>query len=319
MVWASPMPNLLTPAASPRRLILDCSVLLPGPLAGKLLAEKGARVLKIESPERPDPAREMGSGAYYRDLNSMKQLTWLSFTDPVDRAKFHELVRQADGLIEGFRPQAKLKLGLDAVTLHAINPKLSILSLVGFPEGSPERDRAGHDINFQALTGCLSLFKELPGLPLADLLSAYEGALSLSCAMDEATWTGLGKRIVVSMAKTLLAAQSKIVAEYRETGEAPHPGSTLITGRHPSYRIYRTRDGRRVAVGALERKFWLKVCEILGLPELQDQGLSTGRTSQEAQRKVEAVFARRDWSEWAPLFAAADCCVDPVLEYPEVF
>lgn len=303
-----------------RRLILDCSALLPGPLAGKLLAQQGARVLKIESPERPDPAREMGNGIYYRDLNALKELIWISLIEPEGRARFHELVRQADGLIEGFRPQAKLKLGLDEATLHAVNPKLCILSLVGFPEDGPSRDRAGHDINFQALTGCLSLFEELPGLPLADLLSAYEGALSLSCAIDLASrQNGRGKRCVVSMTDTLKGAQSKFAAEYRETRDLPIHGQTLITGRHPSYQIYRSRDGKRIAVGALESKFWHRVCDILALPALRDLGQSTGEISKLAQSQVQAALALQDWAHWAPLFEAADCCVDPVLDYSEVF
>jgi crotonobetainyl-CoA:carnitine CoA-transferase CaiB-like acyl-CoA transferase len=301
------------------RLILDCSAMLPGPFVGKLLAEKGARVLKIESPERPDPALALAGGVYYRDLNSMKERVELSFTDPAGREKFHDLIRQADGLIEGFRPLAKQKLGLDEATLHAINPRLSILSLVGYPEDSPKRDRAGHDLNFQAVTGCLSLFNEPSGIPLTDILAAYEGALSLACAVQEVDQSGKGRRIVVSMIETLTKAQSKWVAEFLETGITPVPGETWLTGRHPCYQIYRAKDGRRIAVGALEEKFWSRLCDVLELPALKPLAYATGPESTEAQRRIQESFSRRNWSEWAPLFETADCCVDPVLEYPEVF
>lgn len=315
MVWA---PTTMQPIPKPH-LILDCSALLPGPYVGKLLAEKGARVIKIESPERPDPAREMAGGVYYRDLNSKKELLELSFLDPVGRAELHRLVRLADGLIEGFRPRAKLKLGLDEATLLAINPKLAILSLVGYPEASPQRDRAGHDLNFQAVTGCLSLFRDPPGLPLTEIFAAYEGALSLAAAISDAERSGRGRRVVVSMTETLKRIQSKWVAEFHDTGIKPIPGETLITGKYPCYQVYRSKDGRRIAVGALEGKFWDRVCEILGLSDLKNEGYATGDASRAAQFKIQEAFSARNWAEWAPLFAAADCCVDPVLEYPEVF
>src|SRR5262249_24063461 len=147
------------------RLVLDCSSLLPGLRIGKLLAQKGARVIKIESPSKPDRARTLGP--FYDDLNGLKQILQLEIAPEADgRARFEELVREADGLIEAFRPATKAKLGLDDKTLLAINPKLCIVSLTGYPEDGPLRDRPGHDMNFQALTGCLSLFNELPGLPL---------------------------------------------------------------------------------------------------------------------------------------------------------
>src|SRR5690606_39421232 len=95
---------------------------------------------------------------WYRDLNEKKELLWFNLTLEKDRAKFAELVRTADGLIEGFRPQAKKKLGLDSETLHAINPKLCIASMVGYPEDGPLKDKAAHDLNFQASTGTLALF-----------------------------------------------------------------------------------------------------------------------------------------------------------------
>ena len=115
--------------------ILDCSALLPGPYIGKLLAKRGARVIKIENPHRPDGAKAMGS--FYSDLNDCKEILPLDLTHPKDRAQFQLLAKSADGLIEGFRPHAKKKLGLDFETLHSINPKLCIVSLVGYPENGP--------------------------------------------------------------------------------------------------------------------------------------------------------------------------------------
>jgi len=122
--------------------ILDCSVLLPGPFIGKLLIDQGARVIKIENPNRPDPVRELGAGCFYEYLNQEKELVLLDLTTVEGKATFHDLVRNAHGLIDSFCPSAKKKLGLDEESLHAINPKLCIASLVGYPEDSPMKDRA---------------------------------------------------------------------------------------------------------------------------------------------------------------------------------
>lgn len=299
------------------RLILDCSILLPGPFTGKLLAERGARVLKVENPDRPDPAREMGAG-YYDDLNSLKELVWLNITQPEGRARFHELVRQADGLIEAYRPQAKAKLGLDAATLHAVNPRLAIVSLVGYPEDGPRREHAGHDLNFQAATGALQLGREMPALPLADLLGGYSGALAMLSEIDAVQRGQPGRRVVVSLSEAIRHAQSKLFSEFRITRQEPVFGETLMTGKYPCYRIYRAGDGRRVAVGAIEAKFWEKTCQILGVPELASKRLSTGPEAEATAARIQAALGSTPWSHWAPLFAEADCCVDPVLTYAEV-
>lgn len=299
------------------RVVLDCSTLLPGPFIGKLLAEKGAKVYKIENPDRPDPARSMS--VFYADLNEMKELVLLNLTNPEHRARFQELVRTADGLIEGFRPAAKRKLGLDEETLHTINPRLCIASLVGYPEDGPWRDRAGHDLNFEALTGMLSIFNEIPALPLADVFGAYEGALTLACAMDSASRTGQGTRTAISLVEVLRRVQSRLVREYQATGVVPKPGATLFSGLYPCYRIYRAGCGRKISVGAIEHKFWQKICELIGVPEASREGYATGQWGQEIIDRVQAAFGSKPWSEWAPIFAEADCCVEPVLDYSEVF
>ncbi len=303
------------------RVILDCSTLFPGALIGKWLAERGARVIKIENPRFPDLTRKAGlkAGSYYEDYNAMKEHVSLDLSSPEERPRFHELVAQADALIEGFRPAAKIRLGLDEKTLHGVNRRLCIVSLVGYPEDGPWRDRAGHDLNFQALSGMLSLFGEQPGLPLGEILGAYEGAFSLMCALDEATRTGRGTRVVMSFFETMKRIQSRLVRDFQHSGETPRPGGTLFSGMYPCYHVYRAKDGRRIAVGALEHKFWVKVCEVVGTPDLINDGLATGIAADRAIERIQQAFELRTWDEWAPLFEAADCCVEPVLNYGEVF
>jgi alpha-methylacyl-CoA racemase len=314
-----PPPLALLPLRG--RLILDCSTLLPGPRVGKLLAQKGARVIKIESPSKPDRVRDLGP--FYDDLNGLKEVRQLEIAPgAAGRKGFEELVSQADGLIEGYRPATKSKLGLDSPTLHALNPRLCILSLTGYPEDGPHRERPAHDMNLQAETGFLSLFNELPGLPLADLFGAYEGALALTAAMDAVTRGGpnaQGTRVVVSLAQALTEVQSSAVAVYRATGEAPKPGETLFSGKFPCYRIYTAGCGRRVAFGPLEPKFWIKACEILGATEVLDGAYAVGKEGALVTTRIQQALGSKPWSHWAPLFAADPCCVDGVREYSEVF
>lgn len=299
------------------RTILDCSALLPGPFVGKLLQQKGARVIKIENPDRPDPARTLGT-AFYEDLNGKKELVWLNLTRPEDKARFAELVREADGLIEGFRPAAKKKLGLDQESLHALNPKLCIASLIGYPEDGPWRDRAGHDLNFQAVTGCLSLFNEIPGLPLADLFASYEAAFSMASLLDQAARTGRGGRLAISMSEALFNMQGMFIHEFRVTGAVPRHGETLFSGKFPCYSVYTAADGRKFSVGAIESKFWQKVCEILCLPELAQKGYAEGQTGQETIQAVQKAFASQPGDYWRERFSREDCCVEPVLDYSEL-
>ncbi len=299
------------------RTILDLSTLLPGPFLGKLLAIKGARVIKIENPERPDPARQWP--VYFKDLNSLKQSVLLNLKNESDRAQLRSLVAQADGLIEGFRPAAKAKLGLDEASLHAINPKLCVISLIGYPETGPWRDRPGHDMNFGAVTGLLSLFNEMPGIPLADLFGAYEGALSMCAALDGVSRGQPGRRIAVSLSEVLLGIQSRLISEYQETKRLPAHGQTLFSGLYPCYRMYRAKDGRRITVGAIEEKFWVEVCHRIGLPQLAVNGYSTGSEGQSVIKRVEAAFASQPWlGHWDGVFADGACCVEPVLDYSEV-
>lgn len=299
------------------RLILDCSALLPGPFIGKIFAAQGARVVKIENPTQVDGSRRMGGA--YQDLNEEKEIVPLNLKDPLDREKFQEWVRKADGLIEGFRPQAKKRLGLDEETLLGINPRLCIVSMVGYPEDSTWKDRAGHDINFAATTGCISLFKEMPALPLADLFGAYEGAFALAAALDSVARGKPGTRVVVSFTETLVEVQSVLIREYRESGKVPAPEETLFSGKYPCYRLYQAKDGRRISVGAIETKFWQVICGILGVSHLKDQGYAEGQQGKQTIKEVQAAFASKPWSEWAPLFANTDCCVEPVLDYSEVY
>lgn len=299
------------------RTIIDCSALLPGPFIGKLLALQGAKVIKVENPHVPDGAKAMGS--FYDDLNELKEIVPLDLKSDADRIIFRSYIEKADGLVEGFRPQAKARLGLDEKSLHAVNPHLAIVSLVGYPEDGPKKDRAGHDINFQALTGCLSLFNEMPALPLADLFAAYRGALAMASALDSVARHKKGIRTVIAMDESLTEVQSVLIRDFQTTGIVPRYRENLFSGLYPCYREYKSKDGKRIAVGAIEQKFWDKICELIKKPDLKNKGYATGKEGEKICNEIQETFGAQPWSYWKPLFEKSDCCVEPVLDYSEIF
>ncbi len=300
------------------RLILDCSILAPGPWAGKLLARLGARVIKVESPHRPDPARKHAQGAWYEELNREKELLLLDLTSPNDCSTFHTWVRQADALIEGYLPETRKKLGLDAATLHAVHPRLEIVSLIAYSETGPESERPAHDLNLQARTGSLAYLGDQGGLPIADLLAGYEASLRISAALArQASAPGPGQRHVISLRDTLQQAQGKYRAEAQVTGIQPGPEAQLVSGLYPCYRVYRNQEGQRVAVGALETRYWERFCGVLGRHDLIEKAFETGSERDRVIQEIQKILKSRPWKAWEPLFEAANCCVDLVRDYSE--
>lgn len=293
--------------------IVDLSTHLAGALLSHHLAERGARVVKIENPRHPDATRALG--AAYARLMQHKTLVSLDLASPDGQAHLAALLRDAHGLLEAFRPEAKRKLGLSSDALSTRFPSLCTLSLMGFPSTDARAQRAAHDLGFQAITGLLSLQPEMPALPWASLATAHEGALSLLAAIYAARQTGKGTHVELSFVEATARAQLVIAAEFQATQQLP----ALFTGKFPCYRVYTTADGRRVSVSATQPKFWLALCAALGLSLHAEDAYSEGPRAVFTIAAVQAAFGSQTWAQWAPVFTAEDCCVEPVLEYAEVF
>jgi alpha-methylacyl-CoA racemase len=319
--WEKPWLNGFT--------IIDFSSLLPCPFASHLLAKFGARVIKIESPNRPDPARHFGYvppggiGSCYTAINSNKDLLWLDLKNQNDREKVYELIKNADGAIEGYRPEVKQRLGIEYETLKALNPALVYCSVSGFALEGPLKNRAGHDINFVARSGILDQTRDkngdcvLPGMPVGDYLVAYAAALRMACALAGAKATGKGCHISVSIEEALLEAQLPFLNEAKESGEYPKAGQTLVTGQYPCYRLYAV-DGGTFALGALEPKFWETFCMTIERPDLIPAQFAKGIEAEKVSTQVLAVLRTKSFAEWRIIFEHADCCIEPVLSIKEV-
>ena len=236
----------------------------------------------------------------------------------------------ADALVEGFRPGVMDRLGLGWQTLRAVNPRLVMCAITGYGQRGPFAQRAGHDINYIALAGVLGQVGDaegelaVPNFQIADLLGGTQSALSgLLAALLGAQRSGRGRFVDISMTREVWEHQQIARHEARARGAASAPGRGLLSGGSPCYGVYRTAEGRHLAVGALELKFWSGVCEVVGRPEWARRHWSLGQVpggddAMALRAELAALLATRPLSHWVPLFDAADCCVTPVLRLEEV-
>lgn len=315
-----PLGGLRGPCAGFERLrVLDFTKLLPGPYATQILADLGCKVTKIELPHFPDEARDMpplidGLGAVFRMVNEGKELLSLDFRKPEGLERVRALAAEADVLIEGFRPGLMDRCGLGAEELMALNPCLIYCSLTGYPGDGPWRRKAGHDLNFLAVSGFLGLTPEPRVLPtqVADLTGSLAAVSGILAALVERGETGRGKRVSVSMAETVHSLLPVPLGEALAAGEDPE-GPRWWNGAHPFYRLYETADGRRLAVAALEKPFALSLLDALGLQALRalaDDPLAHADTlTAELSRVLRGASA----AEWEERLKDKDVCVTTVL------
>ena len=285
------------------------------------LADMGADVIKIEDTEAGDYAR--GMSFLFRLVNRNKRAIRLDLKRSQGREVFLRLAKGAEVLVEGFRPGVMAKLGLGYDALAAINPRIVYCSITGYGQDGPYADRAGHDINYIGYAGVGDQIgtQEAPVVPnfqIADLLGgALTPAMGILAALVDARSCGRGRHVDVAMTDAVLAHAILPLLGFLEGGKTPGRGTGMLDGGLPCYNLYRTRDGRYMAVGALERKFWETLCDILGCPELKGKHLVYGEDARPVKDRVAAIFAARAQREWAQVFSDADCCVSPVLRIDE--
>lgn len=300
--------------------VLDLTRLLPGPVATLHLADLGAEVIKIEDLQVGDYARTLGTGqgadsAYFRMINRNKQGLRLDLKKAEGVEVFKRLASAADVIVESFRPGVMDKLGVGYAVIAALNPRIAYCSISGYGQDGPYKDLAGHDINYLGYAGVLDQIgceggdPALPNFQIADLLGgALTAAMGILAAVVDAQRTGRGRHIDVAMTDSVLAHTYFTMLRLNDSGHSLPRGADLLSGGLPCYGAYRCADGRHMAVGALEGKFWKICCAVIDRPEWVRRQWDAGMRAE-----VAAVFATRPRDEWAKLFAAVDCCVTPIL------
>lgn len=309
--------------------VLDFSTLLPGPFASLMLADMGAEVLRIESPTRVDllrvlPPHDHGTSASHAYLNRNKRSLALDLKQAEALEIVRELVKDYDIVLEQFRPGVMERLGLGYAALNAINPRLIYVSITGYGQTGPYKDRAGHDINYLALAGIASHTGRqdsgpLPlGVQLADVAGgSLHAVVGLLAAVIARQHSGVGQHLDVSMTDCSFSLNAMAGAGYLACGVEPDWETQVLNGGS-FYDYYRTRDGRWMSVGSLEPAFMQQLCEALGRPELAAQGLSPRPEQQKALKlALQVEFEKRSFEQLCELFAGVDACVEPVLSLSE--
>lgn len=300
--------------------VLDFSTLLPGPICSLLLAEAGAEVLKIERPVSGDDMRHYdplydGVGVNFVLLNRGKtsQVVDLKTQEGISVVK--ELVESTDILIEQFRPGVMQRLGLGYEDLIKINPTLVYCSISGYGQSGPYKDKAGHDLNYVAQSGLLSLTEDLNGAPLipAVLLADIAGGglpafHNILLALIKVKTIGKGCHLDISMTENLFLFSYWAMAQGQATGHWPEPSKSLTTGGSARYQIYKAKDGRYLATAPLEEKFWITFCEVVGVNPTIESEVS----SEVAIKVVQDAISKKNLDQWMMAFEGKDVCVTPV-------
>ncbi|SMG00644.1 CaiB/BaiF CoA transferase family protein [Burkholderia singularis] len=304
--------------------IVDLSQLLPGPHATALLAQLGASVVKVEPPGAGDASRLLGD-AVFAQFNRGKRSVALDIRTPEGKAALIGLVRDADAIVEGFRPGVMAKLGLDYAVLAQANPRIVMCSISGFGQTGPYAHRPGHDLNYLAQAGYWSAPAQVedkvsrPRVRLADYAAASHAALALAVAVMSARQNGRGQHLDVSIHDATMSWVAPAAWAARKRGADASP---LVM---PDNDLFETADGRHLALGILENKFWIALRDALGdeFPVLADERFETRigrqRHKSEVHAVLKAVFATRSLAEWSDALASFDLPIAPVLDADELF
>jgi alpha-methylacyl-CoA racemase len=306
-------------------LVLDFSTLLPGPLATLMLAEAGAEVIKIERPGgeemRQFPPMWEGESASFALLNRGKKMLALDLKSASDRVKLMPLLKRADVLVEQFRPGVMARLGFGYDEVRTINPRIVYCSISGYGQSGPRAGEAGHDLNYIGNTGVLALQpgpREQPTVPpmlVADIAGgSFPAVINILLARRARDQSDEGTHLDIAMTDAMFTFAWYALALGQASGRFPGPGELRLTGGSPRYALYPTKDGKLVACGALEQKFWERFTQAIGLPA---QLIDEERDPTATRRGIAAIIASRDSETWRPILAQADCCVTIVAPLEE--
>jgi alpha-methylacyl-CoA racemase len=304
--------------------IIEMAGIGPAPFAAALLADMGAEVIRVDRREAADlglPGREPKFDVLHRGRRSLA----LDIKTEAGRAVVCKLATKADALIEGFRPGVMERLGLGPDELLALNPRLVFGRMTGFGQDGPLAQAAGHDINYIALAGALHAIGrkgEAPVPPL-NLVGDFGGggmflAFGVLCGLLETQKSGKGQVVDAAMVDGAAYLLAGIYGLYSQGSWADERGVNFVDSGAPWYDVYKTKDGKWLSVGAIEKRFYEELVEKLGLA-------SAGLPKQHDRKgwpllkeRFAAAIASKTRDEWERIFEGSDACVAPVLALGEV-
>ena len=309
--------------------VLDLTTLLPGPLCSMMLGDYGAEVIKVEPPTG-DAARwtspKIGDLAgLFLLLNRNKKSLTLSLKEQEGKEVFYKLVKEADVIIEQYRPGVVKKLGVDYETIKKINPKVVYCSISGYGQDGPYAQLAGHDINYISYAGVLGLRGRdtdkpaIPGFQIADVgggtLMALNGILMALLARAQ---NGEGQYIDISMMDGVISCLPLYAGGLFASGMVPGSEKSKVSGHLACYQLYATRDGKYISLGAIEPHFWARVCQYFNKEEYIKMQTDVGKQD-EIISFLQDQFLLKDRDEWIQIFNEIDVCMAPVYGLNEVF
>lgn len=298
--------------------VLDLTRLLPGAICTMILADMGAEIIKIEDPGPGDYARLTpplvdGMGAFFRASNRGKRSIVIDLKQERGRAVLHDLVKQADVVVEGFRPGVTARLGCDYETLLTVNPKIVYASLSGWGQTGPHAEMSGHDLNYVSLSGLqgASRTPQPLGGQIADVGGAYSAVMGICAALFQRERRGTGTYIDVSLFE---ASMPFAMYQWVESVVAGLPGGQgSLTGGMAFYNIYTSSDGQAMALAPIETKFWQNFCNAVNRPEWLPLHNDLAAQPQ-LKQEIAVLFASRPAAEWETLLKDADCCFTRITD-----
>lgn len=298
--------------------VLDISRLLPGPYCSMILADHGARVIAVENKRFKDDA------PFLVPLYRNKEHVSLDLKTDQGKEIFFKLVQKADVLIEGFRPGATQRLGVDYESVKQVNPKIIYCSITGYGQTGPYRDRVGHDVNFLGIAGVLDLVGEkdkppcIPGVQIADIAGgSMNGAIGILLALFTREKTGRGQQVDISMTDAMASLMHIPLLAYQVSGQMFERSDNILSHRYAFYTTYETQDNQYLTIGALEYRFWKILCETLGVPEYAPLQYDEGRRPL-IINSLKEKFKQKSLAQWEKELAELEICWSPVNNLEQV-
>ena len=306
--------------------VLDFTQMFPGPVCTQYLADLGAEVIKVEPPQG-ETARGPGPVPthLFRACNRNKRSLTLNLRSAEACAIALKLAAQCDVLIEGFRPGVMAKFGLDYERVKAVNPKIVYCSITGYGHSGPFAKLGGHDINYQSYAGTLEQSplagnRPSPGnIQPADLAGgSLSAAMGILAALYDAQRSGAGRFVDVAMTDCVMALNLQSLVSLHNYSAPVAPGTDILSGGVPCYGTYETADGRYIAVGAIEHKFWEAFCNTIERADLITEGWAMGEYCDKVRAQITAITQTKTLAQWSEIFTGVDACTSPVLRIDEV-